>query len=411
MTNLCWYFQVHQPFRVRQYRIYDIEYNHDYFDEKLNYEEFLKISYKCYLPMNQLLLKLLKKHTELKVSFSISGVALEQMERFAPEVLDSFKELVDTQRVELLCETYYHSLSALFSKEEFYEQISQHQKLIKHHFGVKPQVFRNTELIYSNEISQHIAKLGFKGMLLEGWGVDIEWRNQNYMYENHAKNLKLLAKNYSLSEDLQFRFSDESWKHWPLDASNYSNWIKESKVNSDIINLFMDYEIFGVIHSQESGIFEFMEYLIQNLISVNNLNFVTPSEAITSLQAKESLNILNPISWNNEHGNVTNWMGNKMQEEALKDLYSIESDIKKYGTLNEIQSWKKLTTSNHFYDMSTQYFERKGEISRYNSHHSSPYDAYIYMKNIIRDLRQLVMKRKRQSINSQQIHKKEVVQI
>ncbi|MFP4402249.1 MAG: glycoside hydrolase family 57 protein [Candidatus Nanoarchaeia archaeon] len=410
MTNICWYFQVHQPFRIRQYRIYDIEHNHDYFDDRLNYEEFLKVSYKCYLPMNQLLLKLLKKHPELKVSFSISGVALEQMEKYIPEVLESFKELVKTDQVELLSETYYHSLSALYSKEEFYEQISQHQKIIKHHFGVEPLVFRNTELIYSNDISNHIANLGFKGMLLEGWGPEIDWRNQNFVYQNHSKTLKLLAKNYNLSEDIQFRFSNTSWKHWPLDAQTYSDWIHKTGVSGDIVNLFLDYETFGELHTQESGIFNFIEYLPQALLENENTTFMTPSEAI-EIDAKESLHIENPISWNNEYGCVYNWRGNKMQEEALHDLYSIESDIKKYGTLQEIQSWKKLTTSNHFYDMSTQYFEDGKDAKRYSSHHSSPYDAYIYMKNIIKDLRQSIMKRKKHSIQLQEIQKGEVAQI
>ena len=392
MVNICWYFQVHQPFRIRPYQVFDIGINHEYFNDHINSELFRKVSYNSYLPMNYLLLELLHKHRELKVSFSISGVAIEQMQRYFPDVLDSFKKLVHTGQVELLSETYYHSLSALYSKEEFYEQISQHKKIIKHHFGVEPKVFRNTELIYSNEISEHIANLGFKGVLIEGWGPALNFKNPNFVYSNNTNTLKLLAKNYDLSDDLANRFSDKVWDEWPLNSHKYAKWIKESGKNSQVVNLFMNYETFGEYHLESSGIFEFMKHLPQVLLEDGEITFTTPSGVVDNFESVESINIENPISWERETKNVLSWIGNSMQEGILKELYSIEKDVKKYGSLKDLQNWKKLTTSDHFYYMSSKHLDSLNCLN--SAIFQSPYDAYLYFKNILRDLKNSITKEK-----------------
>ena len=405
MTKVCWYFQVHQPIRLRNYRIFDIGHNQDYFNESLNRDIFRKVSYNCYLPMNQLLLKLLSKHKELKITFSISGVAIEQMEKYFPEVLDSFKELVKTNQVELLAETYYHSLSSLYSKEEFYEQISQHKKIIKHHFGIEPKIFRNTELIYNDEISNMISELGFKGMLLEGWGPALNFESPNYVYSNAANSLKLLAKNYTLSDDIAFRFSNTSWDEWPLTSDKFANWVHKSLNYGDVVNLFMDYETFGEHHLNSTGIFEFMEHLPQILLEQKKISFTTPSEIIKEVPSKKNISINEPISWADSNRDLKAWIGNIMQEEALKEVYALERDVKKYGTLKELQDWKKLTTSDHFYYMGTHLFEEEKIIHSYFSCYESPYEAYIFLKNVLKDLKENITIRKQQQelLDNQQI--------
>ena len=408
MVNICWYFQVHQPFRIKPYRIFDIEHDKNYFDDQLNDEIMRKVAYKCYLPMNYLLLKLLNRHPELKISFSISGVAIEQMEIYFPEVLESFKDLVKTGRVELLSETYYHSLSGLYSKEEFYEQINEHKRLIKHHFGVEPRIFRNTELIYYNEVAEHVADLGFKGMLLEGWGPVLGWRSPNYVYQNLSGRMKLLTKNYKLSDDIAFRFSNRAWEDFPLDAHKYSKWVNESALNGEIINLFMDYETFGEHQWEETGIFEFMEHLPRVLMENNpHVNFMTPSEAIDNLECRDTLDVHTPLTWADTERDLSAWLGNKMQEEALHDLYSIEKDVKKYGDLEDLHIWKKLTTSDHFYYMCTKYFE-DGDVHKYFSCYDSPYDAYLYFKNVIRSLKKTIEQKKVVQERMKTGHKTEV---
>ena len=396
MTKVCWYFQVHQPIRLRNYRIFDIKHNHDYFNESLNRDIFRKVSYNCYLPMNQLLLKLLVKHPELKITFSISGIALEQMEKYFPEVLDSFKELVQTDQVELLSETYYYSLSSLYSKEEFYDQISQHKKIIKHHFGVEPKIFRNTELIYSDEISNMISELGFEGMLLEGWGPILNFESPNYVYSNATNSLKLLAKNYTLSDDVAFRFSNTSWDEWPLTSDKFANWIHKSLDYGDVVNLFMDYETFGEHHLTSTGIFEFMEHLPQILLEQKDISFTTPSEIIKEISPKKNIYVSEPISWADTNRDLKAWRGNIMQEEALKELYELERDVKKYGTLKELQDWKKLTTSDHFYYMGTHLFEEEKIIHSYFSCYETPYEAYIFFRNALKDLKENITIKKQQ---------------
>jgi len=299
MKKLCFYFQVHQPMRLRHYRFFDISKNHDYFDDKFNFEIMRKVAEKCYLPMNQLLLDLIHEFKgEFKVSFSISGTALDQFEMYAHDVLDSFKRLAATGCVEFLAETYSHSLSALVSQEEFTKQVEKQAKKIEELFGQKPKVFRNTELIYSNHIGWMVSQMGYKTMLTEGADKVLGWQSPNFLYQNqHVPDLKLLLKNYKLSDDIAFRFSQSTWEAYPLTADKYVDWLNSISWTEEIVNLFMDYETFGEHQWKESGIFDFMYHLPRLVLSRSEFRFCTPSEASEQLQVRGQISVDNPISW------------------------------------------------------------------------------------------------------------------
>src|SRR3989344_2315270 len=388
MVNVCFYFQAHQPFRIRKYSIFDIENNHDYFNEKnilkLNNEAILrKVSNKCYLPANKIMLKLLENHPEFKISYSITGTALEQFEKYYPEVIESFQKLIDTKRVELLSETYYHSLSYLYSKKEFLDQINMHSKKINKLFNIKPQVFRNTELIYNNEIAKFIENLNYKAILAEGWENYLNNRSPNVIYSPIGCNrIRLLLKNYKLSDDIAFRFSNKNWKEYPLTIEKYVSWINSVKGNC--INLFMDYETLGEHQWEDTGIFEFIEKLPKELLKNKNNDFKTPSE-IAKLKPQDVLDIPSICSWADSERDVSAWLGNKMQQEAITRLYTLEKLIKGSNNKQLLEKWRKLQTSDHFYYMCTKWFN-DGDVHKYFNPYESPYDAYITYMNVLSDL-------------------------
>ena len=243
--TLCLYFQVHQPIRLRKYHFFDIGKNSDYYDDFANRTITRKVADRCYLPANRMMLELIRKYGKnFKVSFSISGMVIEQFREYAPEVIDSFKELVATGCVEILAETYSHSLASLVDEGEFKKQVKQHADLMKELFGVKPVTFRNTELIYSDEIGEMVARMGYKTMLTEGARHILGWKSPDYVYTNSINpKLKLLLKNFRLSDDIAFRFSDKGWDQWPLTADKYASWLNAA--DGEIVNLFMDYETLG----------------------------------------------------------------------------------------------------------------------------------------------------------------------
>ena len=388
MVNVCFYFQVHQPFRIRKYSIFDIENNHDYFNEKnilkLNNEAILrKVSNKCYLPANKIMLKLLENHPEFKISYSITGTALEQFEKYYPEVIESFQKLIDTKRVELLSETYYHSLSYLYSKKEFLDQINMHSKKINKLFNIKPQVFRNTELIYNNEIAKFIENLNYKAILAEGWENYLNNRSPNVIYSPIGCNrIRLLLKNYKLSDDIAFRFSNKNWKEYPLTIEKYVSWINSVKGNC--INLFMDYETLGEHQWEDTGIFEFIEKLPKELLKNKNNDFKTPTE-IAKLKPQDVLDIPSICSWADSERDVSAWLGNKMQQEAITRLYTLEKLIKGSNNKQLLEKWRKLQTSDHFYYMCTKWFN-DGDVHKYFNPYESPYDAYIAFMNVLDDV-------------------------
>ena len=393
MKNICFYFQVHQPFRLKTFRFFDIGNGKTYFDEQSNSAIMRKVADKCYLPANALLLDLIKKHGQrFKVSFSISGMALDQFEKYAPEVLESFQRLAATGCVEFLAETNSHSLAVLKSENEFVNQVHEHAAKIKKFFGQSPVVFRNTELVYSNSIGKTVSKMGFKGMLAEGADHILHWRSPNFLYYNPAEpKLKLLLKNYRLSDDIAFRFSQNNWNGYPLTAEKYVHWLNQLPQQDEIVNLFMDYETFGEHQWKETGIFNFLKALPQQVFSSSKFNFITPSEAIDILQPVTMMHAPNPMSWADMERDLSAWLGNDLQQDAFDSLYRLEEKIAICTDEEILRDWKYLQTSDHFYYMCTKYFS-DGDVHKYFNHYNTPYDAFINYMNVLSDFEDRVNK-------------------
>jgi alpha-amylase len=413
--TVCFYFQVHQPYRLSKCNVFEIGSKEDYFEGPANFENkaiFEKVARKCYLTTNALILDLLNRHPEFRVSYSFSGVFLEQCLQFGDigkEVLDSFKKIIDTGQAEVLCETYYHSLSWLYSKKEFSEQILRHKKLIYKIFKKKPSIFRNTELIYSSEIAEFIREMGFKGILAEGWDHYLEWKSPNFIYhpekvELHPedkkiakkmaisktpkKNIALLLKDYKLSDDIAFRFSNRGWSEWPLTTDKYAAWL--DAIMGDTINLFMDYETFGEHQWEDTGIFEFMRHLPEALLR-RNIGFKTPSETIKAYKPVGEVHVPYLMSWADMERDLSAWVSNPMQESALRRISELESTVEKSASklkkkeAEDLQNtWRRLQTSDHFYYMCTKYWN-DGDVHAYFSCFESPYDAYITYMNTLND--------------------------
>ncbi|MEI8204832.1 MAG: glycoside hydrolase family 57 protein [Bacteroidota bacterium] len=387
MRSICFYFQVHQPFRLRTYRFFDIGMQHDYFDDFQNQYIAKRIANKCYLPMNQLLLDLIHEYgSAFKVSFSISGTALDQFEQYVPEVIESFRRLADTGCVEFMAETYSHSLSSLKSKDEFFKQVRQQNERLEQLIGYKPKTFRNTELIYSDGIGQMVYEMGFKTMLTEGAKQILGWKSPNYLYCNAQEpKLKLLLKNFRLSDDIAFRFSQTSWPEWPLTTEKYVDWLNSIPQEEEVVNLFMDYETFGEHQWPETGIFEFMKALPSRVFSHSNFSFNTPSEVSETCQPVSAIHVPFPISWADEERDLTAWLGNELQDDAFDALYNMEWKINQCDDNWELKrDWKYLQTSDHFYYMCTKWFS-DGDVHKYFNPYGSPYDAFINYMNILSD--------------------------
>lgn len=384
--TICFYFQVHQPDRLRLYRFFDIGKESYYYDDFANRTILRRVADRCYIPANNLMLELIKKYKgKFKIAYSISSAALDQFERYAPDVIDSFKDLSATGSVEFLGETYSHSLASLISQDEFKDQVKLHSKKIKELFGKSPKIFRNTELIYSDKIGAAVQELGFKGMLTEGAKHILGWKSPNYIYNNPIKpELKLLLKNFSLSDDIAFRFSDQKWENWPLTAAKYADWLIKVLEKDEIVNLFMDYETFGEHQPQSSGIFEFLKHLPEEIIRRNSVEFCTPSEVCKKHSAVATLNVPFAISWADEERDTSAWLGNELQNEAFSKLYSIEKDVKKTGNKDLISDFRKLQESDHFYYMCTKFFS-DGAVHKYFNPYSTPYEAFINYMNILSD--------------------------
>lgn len=386
MKSICFYFQVHQPLRLRKYRFFDIGKDHNYYDDFQNDYIMKRVGERSYLPMNQILLDLINEYgTQFKVSFSISGLALDQFEMYCPEVLDSFKKLSDTGSVEFLAETYSHSLSSLKSKKEFTKQVNDHKTKIKNLFGQTPKTFRNTELIYSDEVGAMVADMGFKTMLTEGAKHVLGWKSPNFIYTNTINpKLKLLLKNFRLSDDIAFRFSERSWEDWPLTAEKYFDWLNQMTPEEQVINLFMDYETFGEHQWEETGIFDFFKSLPAEVFKNSNFQFNTPSEVSKMYQPVAKLQVPYPISWADEERDLTAWLGNELQDEAFDKLYQLEPLIVGCKDENILKDWKYLQSSDHFYYMCTKWFS-DGDVHKYFNPYRSPYDAFINFMNVLAD--------------------------
>ena len=381
--SICLYFQVHQPTRLRQYRFFDIGKDSHYYDDFANRTILKRVAQKCYLPMNELLLEAITKTKgKFKVAFSISGSALEQFDRYAPEVLDSFRKLAATGKVEFLCETYYHSLASLAAPSEFQHQVEKHKAHIEEAFGVTPTTFRNTELIYSDAIGRQVYDLGFKAMLTEGARHIMGWQSPNFVYTAESQpKLRLLLRNYGLSDDVAFRFSDKAWNEWPLTAEKFAGWLKEA--DGDIVNLFMDYETFGEHQKEESGIFDFMRALPAAVLA-QDMEFVTPAQAVRNIKPAASLSVPDPISWADEERDLSAWLGNELQQDAFNKVYSL---TEKLAIIADPELWADfghLQESDHLYYMCTKFFS-DGEVHKRFSPYDTPYEAFINYMNVLSD--------------------------
>lgn len=386
------YMHAHQPFRVRRYSVFDTAERHDYFDEyedngSNNEQIFNKVADKSYRPMNALLLKLLNKNSDFRLSLSITGTFIEQAEKWAPDVLEDFKKLVSTGRVEILAETYYHSLAYFYDLTEFERQVEAHKNKIKELFGIEPKVFRNTELAYNDSLAKWAENYGFKGIVAEGWDKVLGWRSPNFVYKPAGtQEIKLLLKNYHLSDDLAFRFGDKSWPEWPLTADKYNSWVEAAIDGQSLINLFMDYETFGEHQWDDTGIFNFFEEFVKKWLENQNHVFYSVSGAINAFEPMGEISMPDTVTWADTERDLTAWLGNSMQQEALRYIYSLGDDILRTNDNDLISDWRKLQTSDHFYYMCTKWFT-DGDVHAYFSPYESPYDAFLYYINSIRDLR------------------------
>jgi len=383
--SVCFYFQVHQPDRLRQFRFFDIGNDFHYLDDFSNRTIVRRVAERCYLPANKMLLDLiLRNNGAFKVAFSISGTAIEQFESYVPEVIDSFKALAATGCVEFLSETYSHSLSSLASTAEFKKQVKQHADLMKRLFGVKPTVFRNTELIYSDMIGAAVADMGYDVMLTEGAKHILGWKSPNFVYANAVNpRMKLLLRNFTLSDDIAFRFSDKGWNSWPLTADKFADWVVSALEKDDVLNLFMDYETFGEHQRSASGIFDFMNALPAAILA-RGIDFATPSEAARKYQPVAPLHVPYPISWADEERDTSAWLGNDLQEEAFNKLYALEADVYKTKDDKLVSVFRKLQESDHFYYMCTKFFS-DGSVHSYFNPYDTPYEAFINFMNVLAD--------------------------
>lgn len=388
--SIVLYLHAHQPFRLRHYSVFDTSAAHNYFDtdhetDYNNREILKKVASKSYVPTNQLLTELLRSNPGFKINLSITGLLLEQLEYWSGDVLASFQELVATGQVEIAAETYYHSLAFFYDRAEFERQVSMHTKKIQDLFGQTPSVFRNTELAYNNDLAQWADTAGYKGILAEGWDPILGWRSPNYMYRPQGtQNIRLLLKNYKMSDDIAFRFGDQNWSEWPLTSDKFSHWLNETS-DAEIFNLFMDYETFGEHQWEDKGIFNFLKHLPENWLASEGNSFMTFSEAIDTYAPKDTIDMPSTVTWADTERDLTAWVGNNMQQEAIKAVYDLGQSIIDSDDLELIDDWRRLQTSDHFYYMCTKWFN-DGDVHAYFSPYSSPYDAFINYMNVYHDL-------------------------
>ena len=385
--SICIYFQIHHPERLRKYHFFDIGKKHNYFDNYANRSELEELAENCYLPANALLLKLIQKYEgKFKVAFSISGSAIDQLEMHTPEVIRSFQELAKTDCVEFLAETYSHSLASLCEDtDEFEQQVKRHVTAVKNLFGKKPVTFRNTSLIYSDKIGERVSKLGFKTMLTDGAKHVLGWKSPNFVYKSPVdENLNLLLKNSKLSDDIAMRFSENHWDEYPLTSEKFAQWIDYSLQETEVVNLFMNYDVIGHYNRAESGIFDFLEYFVKNIIENTDYQFLTPKEVVKKHTPKDILPVPFPISWTDEERDITSWLGNELQKEAFNQLFNIQTLVKKKKDTELSDDYSRLQASEHFFHMRTKLFS-DSDYHKYISPYDSPYEAFINYMNVLSD--------------------------
>jgi len=386
MRSVCLYFQVHQPFRLRTYRFFDIGADHYYYDDYQNKRIARRIATNCYLPANEVLLGLINEYgSAFKVTFSISGTALEQFKKYTPEVIESFKRLAKTGNVEFLAETYSHSMAGLIDPAEFKRQVKEHDAAIKELFDYTPTAFRNTELVYSNSIAGQVLEMGYKIMLTEGAKQLLGWKSPNFVYfsASHPR-LKLLLRNYQLSDDMTFRFSQQEWSEWPLTAEKFVKWLNHVDKKQELVNLFMDYETFGEHQKADAGIFGFLRAFPEQLIKTRNWVFRTASEVSGDNQPVAGIDCPHPISWADEERDLTAWLGNDLQNEAFSSLYKVSETMANCTDADLHRDWNYLQTSDHLYYMCTKWFS-DGDVHQYFNPYGTPYEAFLNYMNVLSD--------------------------
>lgn len=391
MRAICLYLHIHQPLRYREYSIFNVGndsnyYNDNYDGRQSNERIFKKVADKSYRPMLQLLEANMIKYPEFKVSLSITGTWLEQAEAWAPELIEQIRRMIERGQVEIVGETYYHSLAFFYNQDEFEDQVTLHANTVKRLFGVTPQVFRNTELAYNDSLAHWADTKGYKAILAEGWDKILGWRSPNHVYRPvGCNNIKLLLKNYRLSDDIAFRFSNRGWNEWPLTVPKYLGWLKDDCLRGNLINLFMDFETFGEHQWKDTGIFDFINQLIPDWLDEYENKFVTVSEAADLEQPQDEISMPETVTWADTERDLSAWDSNSMQKSAASEVYSLRNSV--LATRNPwlISDWRHLTTSDHPYAMCTKYWH-DGDVHAYFSAYASPYEAFMYFMNVLRDI-------------------------
>lgn len=403
MASICLYLHMHQPYRIKRYRIFDVGYDHHYFNEEGENERnnkaiLQKVAYKSYIPTAKTLLELLRVHPEFKVSFSITGTVLEQFVASCPEMIDLIREIIATGRAEILGETYHHSLAFFYSRPEFERQVALHADTIHEFFGVRPRVFRNTELSYTNALGTWADEQGYAGIITEGWEPVLGWRSPNFVYRPvGATQTKLLLKNYKLSDDVAFRFSNRGWKEWPLSAEKYAQWVSAVNGSGEVVNLFMDYETFGEHQWEDTGIFAFLRHMPGEILQHPDNTFMTPTEVATTYEARDEVDVPHILTWADTERDLSAWSENDMQQEALRACYELEDEVLGCGDAQLLEDWRRLQISDHFYYMCTKWFS-DGDVHAYFSPYQSPYEAFIAYMNAMKDMRGRIEKLARKGV-------------
>ncbi|MBO4276147.1 glycoside hydrolase family 57 protein [Candidatus Saccharibacteria bacterium] len=397
MRAICLYLHIHQPLRYREYSIFDVGndsnyYNDNFYGRQSNERIFKKVAKKSYYPMLRLLLDNMKKYPEFKVSFSITGTWLEQAEKWEPELIKLIREMVSLGQCEIVGETYYHSLAYFYNLDEFNDQVKMHAEAIKRIFGVKPKVFRNTEFAYNDSLARWAEAEGYEAILAEGWDKILDWRSPNHVYRpTGCKNLKLLLKNYRLSDDIAFRFSNRGWSEWPLTVPKYQKWLDDDCLRGNLINLFMDFETFGEHQWEDTGIFDFMNTLISSWLSEYENKFVTVSEAANLEYPVAEISMPDTVTWADTERDLSAWLSNSMQRSAMEQVYALREQILNTHDDKLISDWRYLTTSDHPYSMCTKYWN-DGDVHAYFSAYASPYESFMYFMNVLRDIEYRIKK-------------------
>ncbi|MBR0479715.1 glycoside hydrolase family 57 protein [Candidatus Saccharibacteria bacterium] len=391
MRAICLYLHIHQPIRYREYSIFDVSNNSNYFTDHYNGRQnneriFRKVAEKSYHPMLDLIMRNMEKFPDFKVSLSITGTWLEQAEKWDPELIEKIREMVARGQAEIVGETYYHSIAFFYNRDEFDSQVEKHAEKIEQLFGIRPRVFRNTEFSYNDALASWADEKGYVAILAEGWDKILGWRSPNHVYRPAGcKNLKLLLKNYRLSDDIAFRFSNRGWSEWPLTVPKYKNWLEMDALRGNLINLFMDFETFGEHQWRDTGIFDFMEALIPEWLGEYENKFVTVSEAAELETPRDEISMPETVTWADTERDLSAWLSNAMQTSAMNDLYALREKVLETGDENLINDWRLLTTSDHPYSMCTKYWN-DGDVHAYFSAYASPYESFMYFENVLRDL-------------------------